>query len=374
MRRRSEEEARRKAAQAEAEWRAQEERKRREAEAARRAEEAERARLAEQQVRQRADEERRRLKAAVEQRDREERAFKAAKLANSLAAIEAFLSAHPKSHLGAEAETLQAALRTRADAHARAMTSDDPVVLKKFRDAYKKGANVDEIQARLRRVAPEQDRQRPKFAVISGVVALFLVGAAAVWWAMRPAANHQASLAPPPAQPESAPPAPATAPPMPAPPPLPAAQPAPVVKPANSATPEPNSNATNAASTVASPAPPAPVVAAPPLPANDLDAWAVVRDTNDADDLKRFIAQFPDSPLRRAADAQIAALAAIQTAWDLLKNSDDPDELQRFILQFPNSKQRAAAARRLAALTSAASPTDVPAPVAITPLTHPAAQ
>ena len=366
-RRRSEEEARRKAVQAEAEWRAQEERKHREAEAARRAEEAERARVAEQQARQRAEEEKRRLKTAAEQRNREERAFKAAKHANSLAAIEAFLTAHPKSHLGAQAETLQAVLRTRADAHARAMTSDDPVVLKTFRDAYKKGADVDEVRARLRLVEPGQERQRPKLAiVIPGAVALLLVGAGAVWWAMRPAANsHQASVASPPAQPVSAPRAPATAPPMPAVAPAPTVQPAPVVKPANSAASEPKSNV-DAAPTIA-PASPAPAAAAPPLPANDVDAWSVVKDTSDTAALRRFIAQFPDSLRRRAAEAQIAAVTAVQAAWDLLKSSNDPDQLRLFIRQFPNSSERAAAERRLAALTGTTPPTAAPAPAAPAP-------
>ena len=195
-RQQSDEERRRKASLAAAEQRAQAERARKEAEAARRAEEAERVRLAAEEARKRADEERRRIKAAAEQREREEREFKAAKRADSLAAVEAFLTAYPRSHFGAEAQLLQAALRKREEAFAIASTSDDPSVLKAFRRTYKKGADVEQIQERLRHILPAEEARRPNLAILAPAgLAVLIVAAAGIWWVMRPAATtHQATV------------------------------------------------------------------------------------------------------------------------------------------------------------------------------------
>ena len=156
MRQREAEEARRRAAEAEAEWLAREARERERAEATRRAEEAERTRLVEQEARERAAEERRRLKAAAEKQAEGERAFKVAKAGNSIAAIEAFLGAHPESAFAVEANKVKAALQAREVAYKRAMASDDPAVLKAFWDDYKKGEDVGQVRARLRLLAPEQ--------------------------------------------------------------------------------------------------------------------------------------------------------------------------------------------------------------------------
>jgi flagellar biosynthesis GTPase FlhF len=360
-RQQSEEETRRKATLAAAEQRAQAERARKEAEAARRAEEAERSRLAAEAARQHAEEEQRRIKAAAEQREREDREFKAAKQANTLAAVEAFLAAHPRSHFGAEAQLLQVALRKREEAFAHASASDDPAVLKAFRDTYKKGADVEQIRDRLRLLVPQEARQGPNLAVVvPAALAVLVVAAAGIWWAMRPAATtHQAAVqapvvAPPPQA--NAPPSAASATALPTKTPPPAAQAVP---------PEPKATVADTAPAVAPPPP-------PPLPATDVDAWSVVKDTSDTALLRRFTAKFPDSFLRPAAEARVAALVAVRAAWDLMKDSKDPDQLRQFIHQFPNSAERVAAEQRLAAL-GAPLIVPAPAPSVPTPAAPPAA-
>jgi hypothetical protein len=352
-RQQSEEETRRKATLAAAEQRALAERIRKEADAARRAEEIERARLAAEETRRRSEEEQRRIKAAAEQREREDREFKAAKQANSLVAVETFLAAHPRSHFGAEAQLLQVALRNREEAFAHASASDDPAVLKAFRDTYKKGADVEQIRERLRRIVPDEERQGPNLAVIvPTALAVLIIAGAGIWWAMRPAATtHQAALQAPAAAPPPQTSAPATAMPTKTPPPL--AQPAPSVSPS-----QPKATVADTAPAVVPPPPPPPL---PPLPANDVDAWSVVKDSSDTALLRRFTAKFPDSFLRPAAEARIAALVAVGAAWDLMKDSKDPDQLRSFIHQFPNSADRVAAEQRLAALGA---PLVVPAPPA----------
>ncbi|MFZ0426234.1 MAG: toll/interleukin-1 receptor domain-containing protein [Xanthobacteraceae bacterium] len=338
-----------KAESEEAARRAEEERRRREREAEIHAAEAERTRLAEDAARQAKDDERRRLEAAAELREREERGFNAAKNANSVAAFDAFLAEHPKSHFGAEAQRLQAALRKREAAFAEAMASNDAAALRSFRDRYKDGTDVEKVRKRLQLIAPEQARPQPNFVIIGlAAFAVLVVGAAGVWWLMRPGATtQQASLpanagAPPQAAqpravqtPASAPPKLTEAPPV---------QQPPVAPPTPSPGPEPK----NAAADIP---PPQPLVA---LPDNDVDAWAIVKNTSDVALLRRFIAQFPDSFLRRAAEARITALAAVQAAWILLKDSQDPEQLRRFIQAFPNSEESKAAEQRLAIISGAA--------------------
>ncbi len=338
------EEDRRKAAEAEAERRDREAREREQAEAARRAEEAERARLAEQEARERAAEERRRLKVAAEKQAQEERAFKVAKAGNSVAAIEAFIGAHPESAFAAEANKVKAALQAREDSCKRAMASDDPAVLKAFWDDYKKGEDVDQIRARLRLLAPEQSRQSSKLAMIgAGAAVAILIAGAAIWFAARPAASNPpvVALATPPASPP----------------------PAPAVTPAPSAAPLATVAATNSAAAVTEtkPATITPPPAASPTPDLAAVAWSLLQDTNDAAALQRFTSQFPDSPLRKEAEVRMAALAAEQAAWNLVKDTKDPDQLHRFVRQFPKSPDRADAEQRIASLAAAP-----PAPPAVT--------
>lgn len=335
-----------KAELAEAARRAEEERRRRDREAEFRAAEAERAKLAEEATRQAKDEERRRLEAAAELRERQERGFNAAKNANSVAAFDAFLAEHPKSHFGAEAQRLQAVLRKREAAFAQVMASNDATALRSFRDRYRDGTDVEKVRKRLQLIAPEEARPQPNFVIIGSMaVGVILVGAAAVWWLMRPAVpTRQASAPADVALPAAAPP-PTVASTPPSPPPQPAETPAAPQAPS----PEPRA-------TTADTSPSPPSIA---LPDNDIDAWAIVKNTSDVALLQRFIAQFPDSFLRRAAEARIDALAAVQAAWALLKDSQDPEQLQRFIQAFPDSEERKAAEQRLAIISGAATP---PAP------------
>jgi hypothetical protein len=89
-----------------------------------------------------------------------------------------------------------------------------------------------------------------------------------------------------------------------------------------------------------------------PGPSPDEVAWKLIQDTNNAGVLKRFIEQFPDSPRRKDADAQLAALSASEAAWHLVEDSKDPDQLKRFVQQYPDSPERSAAEQRIASLAA----------------------
>jgi ribosomal protein S12 len=107
---------------------------------------------------------------------------------------------------------------------------------------------------------------------------------------------------------------------------------------------------------------PPPAVAAPAAP--DQLTWSLIKDTTDATALKRFITQYPKSDLRMDAEARIAALEAAQAAkpvppkpdeatWALLKETTDEAALKRFTTQYPNSALRKDAEARIAALAAA---------------------
>jgi Caspase domain len=98
----------------------------------------------------------------------------------------------------------------------------------------------------------------------------------------------------------------------------------------------------------------------------DIDqiAWALVKDTTDEAALRRFVAQYPRSPLRKEAEARIAVLAAERAsnaappgpdeiAWQPLMETTDEAALQRFIKRYPNSPLRQEAEARIAALAEA---------------------
>ncbi len=318
-RQKAEKEQRRKTAEIEAARLAQEERQRREAEAARRTEEED-----------------------------EEKAFTAAKRANNVATIDAFLAVHAASSFADEARKLKAALLARAEAHDRAIVSDDPALLGAFRNTYKKGADVDRVRARLRLLEPQQGWQPPNPAIlVSAALAVVLVGAVVIWFAMRPGSGSQQVSVEATSPPVSA-----------AKPSALGAQPVPAIVPAPAAqTPaETKAKIANAVPTAEAltPNPPAPVPAAPPAPSPDEVAWLLLQDASDAATLKRFTAQFPDSPRRKDAESRIAALTAAQTAWNMVKDSKDPDQLLRFMQQFPNSAERADAEQRIASLSATA--------------------
>ncbi|MFZ1005241.1 MAG: TIR domain-containing protein [Candidatus Sulfotelmatobacter sp.] len=323
---RAEEEQRRKAAEIEAARLALEERRTREAEAARRAQEQERAQA--------------------------DRAFTAAKRANNIAAIDAFLTSYPKSHLASEAQAFLATLRERDEAHRRAMASNDPVVLNAFRDAYKKGADVDQIRKQLQLFeAPQPRRPLSRAVLVTGALAIILGGSGIVWLETRPGSNApQVSVEAKPSEPAGNAAVPATG-------IAPVTQtkavdttptvapPAPIVAPVAPTPPEVK---------VDIPVKPAPTPAAVPGPTPDDVAWLLLKDTSDIVALERFITQFPDSPLRKDAEKRVAALAAEQAAWNLVKDSTRLDELRRFIEQFPNSAERPEAELRIASLSAAA--------------------
>lgn len=170
---------------------------------------------------------------------------------------------------------------------------------------------------------PRRGRRPPAALVASGLLAVVAIAAASYWFAIGP---------PPPAVTPLAPAVPAA----------PAAAPA-------------------ASLPSATPAP------APPLPSPDQAAWALLKDTTDEAALKRFVAQYPSSPLRQDAEARMAALEAAlaaaaqakppplppdQIAWAIVKDSKDPDQLRRFVAEFPDSSARAEAEKRIAALAA----------------------
>jgi hypothetical protein len=103
--------------------------------------------------------------------------------------------------------------------------------------------------------------------------------------------------------------------------------------------------------------------AKPVPPGPDEVTWLLLKETTDEAALQRFIGQYPKSPLREEAQARVAALAAEKAArqfppntdeltWLLLKDTNDEVALQRFIAQFPNSSLRKQAESRMAALAS----------------------
>jgi len=151
--------------------------------------------------------------------------------------------------------------------------------------------------------------------------------------------------------------------------------------------------------TAAAPAP-AEVKAPPPKPAGPDDlAWEFLKDSNDADQLRLFLQQFPSSAHREAAVVKLSALGqaaapaaatvsaaavpppaaplaasppppapkpagppADEIAWDFIKDANDPAPLRQFIERYPASERRAAANARLAALERSAADTNTPKP------------
>jgi outer membrane protein assembly factor BamD (BamD/ComL family) len=112
--------------------------------------------------------------------------------------------------------------------------------------------------------------------------------------------------------------------------------------------------------------------AAKPVPLKPDEAtWALLKETTDEAALKRFTAQYPNSALREDAEARIAALAAAQAAkptppspdevtWALLKETTDEGALKRFTTQYPKSPLRKDAEARIAALAAAQAAKPVP--------------
>ncbi len=103
-------------------------------------------------------------KARQEERRKKEEAFAAAKRADTVSAVDAFLATYPESHLAGEARALRATLLARDDAYKGAVASD-PAALKAFLKDYPKGAQADEVRRRLL-------RRRNVVAVVATIVLL----------------------------------------------------------------------------------------------------------------------------------------------------------------------------------------------------------
>src|SRR5580704_395728 len=243
--------------------------------------------LAREEARQRAADEHRRQEAAAKQRTEESRGFARAKRTGTIFALDSFLAVYPASSHVEEAQSLKAALLTREAAYRRAAASDDATALKSFLTTYKRGADVDQIRARLRQLQPRRTWQLAKPAVlIPALLAVVALGTAAFWLEGRPAKL-----------------------------------PAPASGAASTAPASPTIAATQANEPVAA-----------PIPGPDEVAWTLIKDSKSADQLQRFVGQFPNSAYRPEAEQRIASLA-----YDAQKsvplNPANPYELARS-LQF----------------------------------------
>ena len=194
-------------------------------------------------------------------------------------------------------EQIEHVARERAKAHSGALASSDAAELRSFLDSYPNGSDSDQVRARLRRLESPPQRQhfRP-VTVIFGVLGVAVVAGAVLLWMK---STWVPSAAAPTVAITTAPPA-----------------------------------AANVPALVAAPAPSTlsePKAAVVPRP--DEAAWSLLKATTDDAALKRFIAQYPDSPLRKDAEQQITAIAAAQAEKAANASLIDPRELTR-LLQF----------------------------------------
>jgi hypothetical protein len=159
-----------------------------------------------EEVRARQEAERLQQEATAKQRALEERELAEAKRVGTALAFDTFLAVHPESGFADEAKRLRAALQTREDAYHRAAASTDQVLLKSFLATYKKGADTDQIRARLRDLEPRQASalSLPTIAVVA--LAIAVLGGGAYFWMQSkgtPPSNQQASVAPAVSEPPS---------------------------------------------------------------------------------------------------------------------------------------------------------------------------
>lgn len=361
--------------------RAEAERKEREAEAARLAAEEERRRLAEREAAEHAAAQRKREEAEARLRAEAERAFSLARRSGTVLALDGFLAAHGASAFAEEAQRLRAALLTREAAYRSAAASGDATVLRSFIATYSKGVDVADVRKRLRRVEPQGTWRRSAAFTISAIVAISLAAGYA---------TYQFAIKSSPFEHRTAPSA-ANAPPV-------SADHAGSVS-SDHAENEARDQAAwdlvketsdeealkrfiaeyptsphrnDAEARIAALAAAAAAKPAPPRP--DEVAWVLLKQTTDEGALKAFIAQYPDSPLRKDAEARITAIETAraaepkppspeEVAWNLVKDSTDPDEFRRFVKEFPASKMRPQAEQKVATLTAAASHASATPPV-----------
>ena len=227
----------------------------------------------------------------------------------------------------AERKRAESSANERANAHRAAMASDDPAVLRSFIESYPEGSDSDRVRARLGRLEPTPKWSASRRASLAlGALAVITVTGAVLFWVEKtsapPSTPHTAAVETPP--PASVNPA------------------IPLQVPAETASSETKT---------------------PAAPGPDAVTWLLLKDTTDEDALRRFMTQYPDSPLRKDAEARIAVLEAAQAAkplpadqiaWDLVKDAKEPDQLRHFIQEFPNSPLRPDAEQRIAALSPSA--------------------
>lgn len=177
-----------------------------------------------------------------------------------------------------ETQKLKAALQAREEAYRSASASDDPAVLKSFLATYAKGADAAQVRARLHQIKPRPGWQPPRLAIaaLAAVAVLLLAGASLYWLANKPTS--------------------------------PATQ---QVKAATTTAPSPVSGTAPAAVLAIGTSPETTV---PAGPSPDEVAWQLLQDTTDDAALRRFIRKFPESPLRKRAEARLDALSAEQAA------------------------------------------------------------
>jgi hypothetical protein len=238
--------------------------------------EAERQVRAEAERRAKAEEERRRQEEDAARRRQEEektkrradaeRAFAVANRTGTIAALDAFLAVHAESPFVGEARNLREALVEREDAFRRSSASNDPVLLRSFIETYTKGPDVRSARARLRTLEPRRSLLPTAGILAAGLGALLIVGASAYWLTVRPPGTSS--------------------------------QPAPVVTNGLPAL------ADRSMSAVAD----ADAKGIPNARAVDQVAWDLLKETTDEKALRRFIGQYPNSALRKDAEAQIASL------------------------------------------------------------------
>ncbi len=345
--------------------------RRAEAEAARkqREAEAERCRLAAAEASERALEARKRREAEAIEHAQAGQAFKVAKRAGTVLAFDAFLATYGASGFAEEGRTLRAELLSREAAFRDAVATDEPTILRSFIARYLKGVDVDQARRRLRSLERRQGWQPSAGTMISMALALVLtIGAGAYWFAMDRLSSVVRNV-------------PSAASGAPTPPKSMIISRAPdqaawdLLKETTDA---------NALKRFVAEYPASPLrqqaesrlatletVSSPtPSPRRDELSWRLLKDTNNDLELQRFVAQYPDSAFRKDAEARMAALKATQAikslpdevAWRFLKETTDQDALQRFIAQYPDSALRKDAEARMAALKAAPMAEPPPAP------------
>jgi len=148
---------------------------------------------AEAEARQRVEEERRQ-EAEAKRSAEQEQAFVAAKRADAIDAVDAFLANHPESRHAAEARTLRMALMARDEPSKAALASDDAAVLKASLEAYPMGSTAEQVRGRLRSFQPQSARWPSRQLVVAVVfiaLALFGIGSLMIYIQNRDIKNRR---------------------------------------------------------------------------------------------------------------------------------------------------------------------------------------